>query len=285
MDEFHLLSIVGFIAGIVNATAGFGYGLISSTFLVFLSYSPLIASVVVNLSLVASSFSAFVAHAMARNIDWQVLAKLSIPGGAGGFAGAVLLSNLLTSAVVPWVATVSILLGLLIIFKFAGLINFLGKKPSGTWWVAPIGLVAGVFKATTGGGWGVIVGSSLLLTNSMEPKRVVGSTSGSEFFIVLSVIAGFSVGFSLRSAPWHAVVALVIGALIAGPLGAWLSSKFQKRVLGVLIGNLIVTSALVQLLRYSGISDLASITGILMCVYLLILVLVYGSRLYRRDVL
>jgi uncharacterized membrane protein YfcA len=235
-----LVSVAGFLAQLVDGAMGMAFGVTSTSLLLFLAYSPAAASAVVHLAEIATSSISGISHIRFKNVDWHALVKVAVPGSIGAFVGAVLLSNIDLSASRPWTATVLLALGALILYRFTRT-SILGKKRRArARWLAPLGLVGGFVDSTGGGGWGPMVTTSLTASNALEPRKAIGTTNTAEFAISIAASIGFLLGLGAEQIPWDAVLALLIGGVIAAPIAAWLVSKAPQRLLGILVGNLII---------------------------------------------
>ena len=85
-------------------------------------------------------------------------------------------------------------------------------------WVGPIGFVAGFLDASGGGGWGPVA-TSTLVGSGHAPRMAVGSVNTTEFFVTVAAATTFFV--ELGASPWRELLALIIGGLLAAPLGGW----------------------------------------------------------------
>ena len=129
--------------------------------------------------------------------------------------------------VVAWLG----LMGLVILYR-----AWKGARPKPFSWKGPfpLGLVGGFFDAVGGGGWGPVVTSNLLIQGA-DPRKVVGTVNSVEFFLTLTVSATFI---------WHlgiadvagATLGLLIGGVIAAPIGAWAAKHFNPKTMLILVG-------------------------------------------------
>jgi uncharacterized membrane protein YfcA len=278
-----LVSIAGFLAQLIDGSMGMAFGIVSTTVLILLAYNPAVASAIVHLSEIVTSFMSGVAHIRAGNVDWQALYKVAIPGAIGSFVGAVFLSNIDFSTARPWTATILLLLGLLILFRFTRVVIFGRKRVARARWLAPLGLVGGFIDSTGGGGWGPVVTTSLTASNALIPKKAIGTTNTAEFIIAISASLGFIFGLGPSSIPWDAVLALMIGGALAAPIAAWLVSKAPQRLLGILVGNVVVILNVRQLVVHFEISQVASNVVFALLGILLLLTVVFAVRLRGVD--
>lgn len=103
-----------------------------------------------------------------------------------------------------------------------------------------LGLVAAFVDAVGGGGWGPIATPGLILSGNTEPRKVVGTVNLVEFFVTVAIAATFIVTIGWESFEWNLVIALLIGGVIAAPIAAYLCKKMPTKLLGILIGLLLI---------------------------------------------
>jgi uncharacterized membrane protein YfcA len=120
-----------------------------------------------------------------------------------------------------------------------------------------LGLAGGLVDSTGGGGWGPIVTTSLTASNALEPRKAIGTTNTAEFLVSVSASVGFLIGLGYSNIPWQEVFALLLGGLLAAPLAAWLVSKAPRRIMGVLVGAVVVLLNLFSLLLIFEVSSFA----------------------------
>jgi uncharacterized membrane protein YfcA len=223
------------------------------------------------------------AHIRAGNVDWHALWKVAIPGAIGAFFGAIFLSNIDFAAARPWTATVLTVLGLLILFRFTRAVIFGRKRVARAKWLSPLGLVGGFIDSTGGGGWGPVVTTSLTASNALSPKKAIGTTNTAEFIIALAASGGFLFGIGPNSIPWDAVFALMIGGAIAAPVAAWLVSRAPQRILGILVGNIVVMLNVRQLIVHFEVGDISSTVVFVILAILFIWTVFVGVKFRGID--
>jgi len=235
-----LVSVAGFFAQLIDGSMGMAFGVSATSLLLLLAYNPAAASAIVHLAEVATTAVSGVSHIRFGNVHWPTLLKIAIPGSLGAFVGAVLLSNLDLSAARPWTSGILLALGIVIIARF---VRVRVQKPGRYGrkrWLVPLGLVGGFVDSTGGGGWGPVVTSSLTASRVLEPRKAIGTTNTAEFLVALSASVGFLLGLGSSAIPWDAVIALIIGGVLAAPLAAWLVTKVPQQMLGLVVGFVIV---------------------------------------------
>ncbi|MDY5785651.1 sulfite exporter TauE/SafE family protein [Corynebacterium sp.] len=259
MNTLILIALAGLAAQLVDGGLGMGFGVTSTTILVMLAgLGPAQASAVVHTAELGTTLASGLSHWRFGNVDWKVVATIGVPGAVGAFAGATVLSNLSTAWAKPIMATILAVIGLNLMFRFSrGLTRRKNvNRPHSRGFLGGLGLFGGFVDATGGGGWGPVTTSTLLSAGRSEPRRVVGTVNTAEFLVTAAATLGFVIGM------WAdlvenvaAVTALLIGGVIAAPIGAWLVSRLNPILLGSFVGTLIAVLNLPTVLKEIGITD------------------------------
>ncbi|MFV0632684.1 sulfite exporter TauE/SafE family protein [Demequina sp.] len=260
MRSLIVLAFIGFGAQLVDGSLGMAYGVTSTTLLLAAGIAPAAASATVHLAEVGTTLASGAAHWKLGNVDWRVVRRVGIPGAAGAFLGATVLSNLSTEVAAPLMAIVLLALGVYVLLRFTlwGVRHAPDRKPLGKRFLAPLGLVAGFVDATGGGGWGPVGTPALLALGRMEPRKVIGSIDTSEFLVALAASLGFLIGIGTAGIDAGWVLALLAGGLVAAPIAAWLVRVIPPRLLGSAVGGLIVLTNTRTLIR----AELIPVTGV-----------------------
>lgn len=233
---------VGFTAQLVDGALGMAFGVITNTLLVsVLGVAPAQASARVHLVEVFTTAASGISHALHRNVDWTLFARLVIPGVIGGVIGAYLLSNIDAKIARPFVMGYLSLIGFYLLFKAWGWTH-VHRQPK---IVEPLGLIGGFLDAVGGGGWGPVVTSNLLVQGSV-PRTTIGTVNTAEFFLTVSISAAFIANIGL-AAFTLATVGLLIGGLAAAPFGAVLARRIPARTLLTLVGIVLTATSLFSL--------------------------------------
>jgi uncharacterized membrane protein YfcA len=286
MRTLILLALVGLGAQLVDGSLGMAYGVTSTTLLLAIGTNPAAASATVHLAEIGTTLASGASHWRFGNVDWKVVARIGIPGAIGAFAGATFLSSLSTEIAKPVMSLILLALGIYVLLRFTvqGL-PARSDKPLRRRFLTPLGLVAGFMDATGGGGWGPVGTPAILASGRMEPRKVIGSIDTSEFFVAIAASIGFFVGLSGEGIDYTWVLALLIGGLIAAPIAAWLVRLVPPRILGSLVGGVIILTNSRTLLSSDWI---AAGDGVKTAVYVVIWVVwaaavAWSVRAYRRD--
>jgi uncharacterized membrane protein YfcA len=251
MRKLLLLALVGLGAQLVDGSLGMAYGVTSTTLLLAVGTNPAAASATVHLAEIGTTLVSGAAHWKFGNVDWKVVARIGIPGAIGAFAGATFLSGLSTETAAPLMSIILLVLGLYVLVRFtvAALPTAKLDKPLGKRFLAPLGLVAGFVDSTGGGGWGPVGTPAILASGRLEPRKTIGSIDTSEFLVAVAASAGFIIGIGSEGVSYTWVAALLLGGLVAAPIAAWLVRHIPPRVLGSLVGGVIILTNSRTLLR------------------------------------
>lgn len=223
--------LIGFAAQLVDGAVGMAFGVIMNTLLVgVLGVPPALASQRVHVVECFTTFTSSISHLLHRNIDRKLFFRLLIPGLIGGISGADLLSNIHAEVVKPFVLAYLTAIGLYLLWR--GLLYPPKQREAKV--VAPLGLLGGFLDAMGGGGWGPVVTSNLLVQGA-EPRKVVGTVNSVEFFLTVAVSATFIYNLGIADLA-GATLGLLIGGVLAAPLGAFAARHFPAKTMLILVG-------------------------------------------------
>jgi uncharacterized membrane protein YfcA len=241
--EFILLLVTGFVAQLVDGALGMAFGVLSNTAMLALGLPPAQASAIVHTAEVFSTASSAASHCYHRNVDWKLVARLGIPGVAGAILGAWILSNIDVSSARRYVYAYLLLMGCYILWKSVWIAP---QRTSPAGWTPYLGFFAGFLDASGGGGWGPTA-TSTLIGSGHVPRQTVGSVNTAEFFVTVAAATTFFV--ELGASPLEHLIPIVLGGLLAAPLGGWLVKRITARALMAAVGILIVSLSIWQLYR------------------------------------
>jgi uncharacterized membrane protein YfcA len=226
---------VGLVAQVIDGALGMAYGVTSSSFLLAVGASPLMASGATHLAEVFTTGISGVSHLRMGNVNKKLFLSLVIPGVIGGLVGTYVLGSIHGSVLKPWISAYLLLMGLYVLSKAFRRIILVRTdvRPAK---VAPLALLGGFMDSTGGGGWGPIVTTSLVGAGH-DPRTTIGSVNFAEFFLTVGVATAF---FSILDASvWLLVCGLVVGGMFAAPFAAYITRHIKTRLLLVLVGTLI----------------------------------------------
>jgi uncharacterized membrane protein YfcA len=250
--DFSLLSVetlwpfilVGFGAQIVDGALGMAFGVICNTLLVaVIGLPPARASANVHIVETFTTAVSGISHVLHGNVDKKLFFRLLIPGIIGGVSGAYILTNIDGETVKPFVLGYLIAVGIYLLVRGLIFPPTAGKPRV----VEPLGLIGGFLDAAGGGGWGPIVTSNLLV-QGVEPRRVVGTVNSVEFFLTLTVSATFIAHLGFKDFA-TATLGLLIGGVLAAPLGAVMAKRIPTKVMLVLVGVVLTITSTYGFIR------------------------------------
>jgi uncharacterized protein len=237
---------VGFLAQMVDGALGMAFGVITNTLLVsVLGIAPARASASVHLVETFTTAASAISHIAQRNVDWKLFSRLVLPGMIGGVTGAYVLSNADASVARPFVMTYLVAIGCYILWRAWRLDH--GGEHTSPRFIAPLGLVGGFLDAAGGGGWGPVVTSNLLMQGS-EPRRTIGTVNTTEFFLTTTISLAFIASLGIEAFT-IAAVGLIIGGLLAAPLGAVLVKRIPAKRLLTMVGLVLIATSAFSLYR------------------------------------
>jgi uncharacterized protein len=229
--------MIGLVAQLIDGALGMAYGLTCTGFLLSIGVPPVLASASVHAAEVFTTAASGVSHWRLGNVDKRLFVKLCVPGAAGAALGAGLLLAFDGAAIKPFVTVYLGLMGLVIIVRaFRARIGIKAHKRAG--WLA---LVGGFVDASGGGGWGPVV-TGTLLARGNAPRLTIGTVNAAEFVITLVSSGVFTLFVGIQRP--GILLGLVIGGVLAAPLGAFLVDRIPHRYALLLVGGLVVFLAI-----------------------------------------
>jgi uncharacterized membrane protein YfcA len=228
----------GFAAQLVDGALGMAFGVISNTLLISLGVAPAAASAGVHTVESFTTCVSGISHIAHRNVDWKLLARLTLPGMVGAAIGAYVLTQIDGATAKPFVLAYLSLIGLFLIWR--GVRYPPEHRPAK--FVEPLALAGGFLDAAGGGGWGPVVTGNLLVQGA-DPRKTIGTVNTSEFLVTVTSAVTFIAALGL-AAFTVATLGLLIGGIVAAPVGAWLVKRIPPKPLLVMVGILLtLTSA------------------------------------------
>ena len=241
--DFLPFILIGFAAQVVDGALGMAFGVISNTALLWIGVPPAAASAGVHTVETFTTAVSGISHVLHRNVDWTLFLRLMIPGVVGGVLGAYVLSNIDASMARPFILAYLGSIGVYLLFR--GIRHRHRERAPRI--VEPLGLVGGFLDAAGGGGWGPVVTSNLLVQGG-TPRTTIGTVNTAEFFLTATISATF-----LTQLGWaaftHATVGLLIGGVLAAPVGAILAKRVKADTLMTFVGGVLIATSLFGLWR------------------------------------
>jgi uncharacterized membrane protein YfcA len=241
--DFALLVAIGFCAQLVDGALGMAFGVISTTAMLAIGMPPAHASALTHTAEIFTTAASGASHLWHRNVDWRLVIRLGVAGVVGAALGAWVLSSVDGDAIRPFVSAYLLAIGILILIKA---LRAVPPRDAPFRYAPPLGFVGGFLDASGGGGWGPVV-TSTLIGSGHAPRIAVGSVNTTEFFVTTAAATTFFI--ELGASPLKQLVPLVIGGLIAAPVGGWAVKRIPPRLLMTAVGVLIVALSAWQIAR------------------------------------
>lgn len=244
-----VFTAIGFLAQLVDGALGMAYGVTASSVLLQLGTPPAVASASVHAAEAFTTGASGLAHWRMGNIDRQLVVRLAVPGVIGGVIGAYLLTSFPGDLIRPFVSAYLLVMGIVIIARALRA----ARQPLDlkTYPVRLLGFAGGFLDAVGGGGWGPVVASRLIGSGG-TPRFVIGSVNAAEFFLTVTISITFFATIGLEL--WPVITGLVIGGILAAPLGALLAARIPTKGLMLIVGGLVMLLSLTNL--YSAVRQL-----------------------------
>lgn len=235
-----LYAAIGFAAQMIDGAIGMGYGVIASSVLVASGMPPAVASATVHVTKIPTGIASGLSHWKFGNVDWPVCRRLILPGIVGGMIGASVIALLPLHIIRPLAGLYLGLMGVVMILRAMRWRRQPvasadpGKRPG------LVGLLGGLFDSF-GGGWGPIVTSTLVL-QGREPRLAVGSANAAEPVVaaIQAAVFSFWLGAATLTTIGSTAAAIMIGALLAAPIAAFLINRLPGRLIAATVGVVLI---------------------------------------------
>jgi uncharacterized membrane protein YfcA len=257
---FVLCILIGFISQYMDVSVGMGYGTFTAPLLLLLGIPPPVAVSAILLSKTILGLLSGGGHQMAGNVQHKILLPLVLTG-IGGTACGVALSIILE------VPEVKALIGLIMMMiGFLTLFHVLRGVRMGAYSENKIrvsGFLAGFTNGVSGGGYGAINTTGLIL-GGVDPSAAIGSTLLSEAAVALFGMSLY--WFLLQGLRWEIIFPLLIGGIVATPIGILTTRNTSSRKLGATVGLTVLFLGALSAIRSNGMF----VSGFVLIVLILI---------------
>ncbi|MFO0321659.1 MAG: sulfite exporter TauE/SafE family protein [Bacteroidota bacterium] len=251
--DFVIYLLIGIFAQLVDGTLGMGYGVTSTSFLFSFGVAPVTSSLGVHVAEMFTTGASAISHYKFKNINKKLAINLIVPGVIGSIIGSYLLSDVIDGKTIkPFISIYMIILASIIIIK--GLRKNIIKQKTKR--LGILAIFGGFMDAIGGGGWGPIV-TSTLMGRGRDPRYTIGSVNAAEFAI--SFASGITFILFDGISGWRVIAGLIIGGVIAAPLGAYLVNKIPRKPITVLVGCLLIFLSFRTLLNTDFLQSILSI--------------------------
>ncbi|SFO11554.1 hypothetical protein SAMN04487859_11639 [Roseovarius lutimaris] len=270
-----LLLSIGLVVGLLSGMFGVGGGFLITPLLFFIGIPPAVAVATSANQIVASSFSAILAHIRRRTVDFPMGLALMVGGLTGSTVGIYIFNLLRELGQVDLLVNIFyvVVLGLIGGLMFIESLNAMrkakmqGPKPkrkrAGHGWVHAmplrirfrssglyisvfppliVGFFVGVLSAIMGVGGGFVVVPAMIYVLGMPTKVVVGTS----LFQIIFVSAYTTMMHAYNSHTVDTVLAvlLIVGGVIGAQIGARIGLLLKAEQLRILLALLVLAVCL-----------------------------------------
>lgn len=237
-ERFLWFILAGFVAQLIDGALGMAYGVSCTSLLLWLGIPPKFASASVHTSEIFTTGVSGLSHIRFDNIDKKLFFRIVITGSIGAVIGAYFISDIFDGEIVkPFISFYLLLLGVYLLYKA---FKKQKQKPKEIKNTPLLAFAGGLLDAIGGGGWGPIVTSNLL-SRGNSPRHTIGTVNTAEFFVTYFATAVFI--FVLGVQHLEIVLGLILGGVVAAPLGAYIASRINQRLLLIMVGVLVVLTS------------------------------------------
>ncbi len=267
VNMFLLLGLGG-IVGILSGMFGVGGGFLITPLLFFVGIPPAVAVATSANQIVASSFSALLAHLRRKNVDLRMGTVLLLGGLAGSALGVMVFNYLKALGQVDlmvnlcYVVFLGIVGGLMMVESLRSMRRSKSSTPKPRrqrGWITAlpfkmrfrtsglyisvlppllVGLFVGVLSAVMGVGGGFIMVPAMIYLLGMPTKVVIGTSLYQILFVtafttLLHATTNHTVDIALA-------VLLILGGVVGAQFGTRIGAKMRPESLRVLLGALVL---------------------------------------------
>ena len=220
-----LIALIGFALSIMDSSMGMGYGTIGSPLLIILGFSSKVVVPSILFSQAVAGIIAVTLHQRYKNVnillkgnDLGIVARLIMFGLTGTIIASFVIINISKLYLNMYIG---ILIACMAVVTLAGLnFRFSWSK------VNILSIISGFNKALSGGGYGPVATTGLLISGN-PLRNTVGATLFSMIFMNLTAFGIYLSTKSLSS--MELPIFLTIGALVGSQIGPGITGKMGSR--------------------------------------------------------
>ena len=228
--------IIAFILGFFDTSLGMGYGTTITPILILLGYPALqVIPVVLFTNAILGVIAGFFHHTFEnvnfkfKSEDFKVMLVLTGFGIIGILVAILIAVRLPEIILEAYIGIIVIIVGVVVLVRHKKYHPFSWKKIMG------LGSLAAFNKGMSGGGYGsVVVGGQILA--GVDGKKAIGIASLAEGLIcIVGVLIYVSINGTINL-DWSLISSLLIGGVIATPIGVKVVKKLHPEKIKLIIG-------------------------------------------------
>lgn len=245
MDIISLI-LLATVFEIVDSGLGMMYGTLLSPFLLVLGYpaTEVVPSILISQA-VGGSFGSFF-HNQEGTSDFSSLKKdlglaliVVVTGAWASLLGVAFASYIPDKGIKLYIGAIAILMGGLCLVKLS--YNFSRTK------VAIIGTLASFNKSSTGGGFGPLCSTGLIVGGVKSSTSIAITTMAEVPLCIMSFMTYYVLKNKLPDS--KLMLCLIAGSAVGGTLGPKITSRINPEVLKKIVGALAIISGVIVVLK------------------------------------
>lgn len=223
--------LIGFAAQLVDGAIGMAYGVSARTLIrMFCGIDIITTSSILHCAEFVTTLVSAIAHYNQNNYNLALIKKLLVTGIVGGAFGTLFVVSY--GAYLGLLIDIYLLVMGVVIIKKAFYKKYIRIVTNRN--ISFLGFLGGVLDAS-GGGWGPIVMSTLVLSQE-DIKSTIGSVLIVEFFVTAVEMMFFATLVDNLEQYMHYIIGLIIGGIFAAPIATKICKAMPKRNLLIIIG-------------------------------------------------
>jgi uncharacterized membrane protein YfcA len=239
------LIFLAFLFEVIDSGLGMMYGTLLSPILLVMGYPVLEVVPSILLSQAIGGFVGSISHHNNGNSnltdvreDLGLVLIVVVTGLIASFLGVTFASKLPTMGIKIYIGSLAIIMGLLCLVKWS--YTFSKKK------ITAIGILASFNKSSTGGGFGPLCSTGLIV-GGVESKASIAITTLAE--VPICIVSFILYAFQNKLPDSNFLTSLCVGSMIGGYFGPRLTANIENNVLKKIVGILAVISGSVVLYK------------------------------------
>jgi uncharacterized membrane protein YfcA len=279
-----LFILLGACVGILSGYFGIGGGFVLTPILLLIGMPPIVAVATSLLYTIGTSLSGVTAHYRMKNIQFKtgiLIASSGLVATQVAHPFVMLLERLqIEGIVIP--AFYILLAGYFSYIMLKGKKKTDEKREERKSWIIPllIGFLGGFVSTTLGVGGGFIIVPLSISFLGLVPRKAVGTSLFAVFFIVS---AGFITYSFSTPIDYSFALTLIIGAVIGGQIGAYLTRLFKDEEIKKYLGILYMVTVVNMLFQMVGLSEVGLVLSLGYIAFLLVMFVIRVVKFKKEE--
>ena len=248
MSDEAITALAGLVASFLSGLLGIGGGLVLTPLLLYLP--PLVGGAAIPVKIVtgltivqaiSGSVLGALRHRSYGNVSSRLVWLMGPPSAIASLVGAFVSRDTPDSIILIVFAILAFVGGVMLLLPVTPRDERAEDIRADPKLAIPIALVLGFFGGMVGIGGIAFIIAALVYLLRVPPRIAIGSSLGIGLFAAVAALIGKAATAQIDP-PLAAIVAVV--ALVASPIGAWVSIRTQPQVLMKILAAVVIVAAL-----------------------------------------